>query len=101
MFVLISYVYLSWNGYHEEEMCELFYRGSARCSNFLTLSGVISHFTGSLLHLFVFVGSCALVYIIWRIMQMSSRHGAYNVNPKSIAAVKLEKQTEVSFLFRL
>lgn len=99
VFLLISYVYLSWNGYYAEEICEMFYRGSAWCTNFLTLSGAISHFIGTLMHLFVFTASCALAYILWGIIQTSSRYGAYNVNPRSTAAVKMEKQIEVSLIF--
>ncbi|VDK88422.1 unnamed protein product [Onchocerca ochengi] len=94
IFLLISYLYLSWNGYYAEEVCELFYRGSAWCTNYLTISGTIFHFIETLLHFSVFIASSALAYIIWRVIQINPRRGAYNIDAKNMTAVKLEKLIE-------
>uniref|UniRef100_A0AAF5PXY6 Uncharacterized protein n=2 Tax=Wuchereria bancrofti TaxID=6293 RepID=A0AAF5PXY6_WUCBA len=93
-FLLISYLYLSWNGYYADEVCEIFYRGSAWCTNYLTISGAISHFMEALLYFFVLVASCALAYIIWRVVQINPRRGSYNIGGKSMVAVKFEKLIE-------
>ncbi|VBB27034.1 unnamed protein product [Acanthocheilonema viteae] len=93
-FLLISYLYLSWNGYYADEVCEIFYRGSAWCTSYLTIPGAISHFIETLLYFCVFVASCSMVYIIWRMVQINPRRGAYNIDEKSIAAIKLEKLIE-------
>ncbi|KAM3718589.1 Cytosolic arginine sensor for mTORC1 subunit [Dirofilaria immitis] len=71
-FLLISYLYLSWNGYYTKEVCEIFYRGSAWCNNYLTIPA----------------------YIIWRIIQINPRRGAYNADTKTTVAIKLEKSIE-------
>uniref|UniRef100_A0A0R3S750 G_PROTEIN_RECEP_F1_2 domain-containing protein n=1 Tax=Elaeophora elaphi TaxID=1147741 RepID=A0A0R3S750_9BILA len=94
IFLLISYLYLSWNGYYADEVCEIFYRGSAWCASYLTIPGAISHFIETLLYFCVFIASCAMAYIIWRVIQANSRRGACNVDGKSIAAIKLEKLIE-------
>uniref|UniRef100_A0A915PY28 Uncharacterized protein n=1 Tax=Setaria digitata TaxID=48799 RepID=A0A915PY28_9BILA len=93
-FLLISYLYLSWNGYYADEVCEMFYRGSAWCSNYLTISGAIAHFIETFLHFCIFITSSLLAYIIWRVVQINSRRGAYNIDAKSTAAIKLEKMIE-------
>ncbi|CAG9533531.1 unnamed protein product [Cercopithifilaria johnstoni] len=94
-FLLISYLYLSWNGYYVDEVCEMFYRGSAWCTGYyLTIPGVISHFIETLLYFSVFVTSCGMIYIIWRVIQINQRPAIYNVDEKSIAAIKLEKLIE-------
>ncbi|KAK6104441.1 putative integral membrane protein [Brugia pahangi] len=93
-FLLISYLYLSWNGYYADEVCEIFYRGSAWCTNYLTISGAISHFVETILYFCVLVASCALAFIIWRVVQINPRRGSYNTGGKSTVAIKLEKLIE-------
>nr|CRZ24167.1 Bm2187 [Brugia malayi] len=93
-FLLISYLYLSWNGYYADEVCEIFYRGSAWCTNYLTISGAISHFVEAILYFCVLVASCALAFIIWRVVQINPRRGSYNIGGKSTVAIKLEKLIE-------
>ncbi|VDN03183.1 unnamed protein product [Thelazia callipaeda] len=100
-FLLISYLYLSWNGYYANEICEIFYRSSAWCTNYLTVSGAISHFLEALLYLFVFIACCTMVNIILKIMQISPCHATSNHSSKSPTTVKLEKSIEIIGLMLL
>ncbi|VDK88684.1 unnamed protein product [Litomosoides sigmodontis] len=93
-FLLISYLYLSWNGYHTDEVCEIFYRGSAWCTNYLTIPGAISHFLETLLYFCIFAASCGMVHVIWQVVQINPRRNAYSNDEKTTAAMKLEKFIE-------
>lgn len=39
IFQLISYLYLSWNGYFSDQLCELFFPGMGRCLVEVTKNG--------------------------------------------------------------
>ncbi|VDK19246.1 unnamed protein product [Anisakis simplex] len=68
-FLLVSYNYLSWNGYFSEELCELFFHGAARCTHLVTHSAATLHFLETLLYMFILVASCAILFIVLRIIQ--------------------------------
>lgn len=97
-FILLSYIYLAWNGYYIDELCELFNRSSLKCSHFLTISGAIAHFIETFIYLTISIALIFLIYIIWRFMQLTSKHGAYNISRQRNEANRLETFIEVFFI---
>ncbi|WKX96478.1 hypothetical protein Q1695_012708 [Nippostrongylus brasiliensis] len=56
VFQLISYVYLSWNGYFSDQLCELFFPGiGPRCFLEVTTTEAVIHFVQVLLDFFVLI----------------------------------------------
>ncbi|MCP9264015.1 hypothetical protein DINM_006941 [Dirofilaria immitis] len=91
----ITYLWIDYRWFaNAVEVCEIFYRGSAWCNNYLTIPGTISHFIETLLYFCVFITSTIVAYIIWRIIQINPRRGAYNADTKTTVAIKLEKSIE-------
>ncbi|VDO21575.1 unnamed protein product [Heligmosomoides polygyrus] len=67
IFQLISYLYLSWNGYFSDQLCELFFPGMGRCLVEVTKNEATIHFVQVLLDFFVLILSSVLCVFSMRV----------------------------------
>ncbi|KAK6734291.1 hypothetical protein RB195_017833 [Necator americanus] len=70
VFQLISYLYLSSNGYFGDQLCELFFPGAARCFVSATKGEAVIHFIQVVLDFFVLILSSVLCIAAMRISIM-------------------------------
>ncbi|KAK5967446.1 hypothetical protein GCK32_002660, partial [Trichostrongylus colubriformis] len=70
IFQLISYMYLSWNGYFGDQLCELFFPGLGRCFLEVTKNEAVIHFIQMMLDFFVLLLSSILCAFAIRIATM-------------------------------
>ncbi|KAK6026536.1 hypothetical protein OSTOST_07483 [Ostertagia ostertagi] len=78
IFQLISYLYLSWNGYFGDQLCELFFPGLGRCFLEVTKTEAIIHFVQMLLDFFVLILSSVLCACSMRITTMAKTEATGN-----------------------
>ncbi|KHJ95479.1 hypothetical protein OESDEN_04580 [Oesophagostomum dentatum] len=70
VFQLISYLYLSSNGYFGDQLCELFFPGASRCFVSATKGEAVIHFVQVVLDFFVLILSSVLCIAAMRISVM-------------------------------
>uniref|UniRef100_A0A7I4Y7Y3 GPI ethanolamine phosphate transferase 2 n=1 Tax=Haemonchus contortus TaxID=6289 RepID=A0A7I4Y7Y3_HAECO len=78
IFQLISYMYLSWNGYFGDQLCELFFPGLGRCFLEVTKTEAAIHFVQVLLDFFVLILSSILCGCSIRITTMAKTEATGN-----------------------